>query len=676
MANATVNLNITKTGYVKKTNPYTVYKTNASTSYIITNTDYNDVYMYFSLPDFPSSIKHNALVNAKLVAAFQGGDGDRIDAMMCGDFDPETLTFANRPTRSKPLYFVDFVSVNTGGTLKNLTSSTTTDLARIQEQLRNKGLYFGEHVYSSSSKVYMKTVLANGTSKPYLTVTYDDATKAVSKITYKSGPKAGYKDPRSAVTFGWDYEMASTGIYCASDEWDQSSAVFHWKSSSDQAYTDINVSGNTKSIEIPANTFPVGETIQWYVTGTDEDNTVSSTPVYTFSTSASQIVATAKSPINSIEENNAPILFSWTLSSSDGFSATNVSLKWRVTGASEWTDLTQISGHALSYEAPADTFPSGSIDWMVVADNIDGETGVSSSASFISYGAPEAPILDIVSVPFMTVSWQANEQKAYEIIIDTKHYGPYFGEDKTFSLPDYLEDGEHSVEVRIMGAYNLWSLWSKETITIHNEPGTSIRLVAEVYDSASLRWTANNEAESFYVYRNGIQIAHTGADNFTDRLSNGEVEFFVVGRLSSGNYTKSNVVQKTVKVDCLHISETDGTNHVKVLHTLKDTSDPQYDLSKAVSYAYTSNRVYEYVYESEFLERTIGYSAVFLFNEKEAEKKFVALFGKPVIVKFPDGWCGVCYIDNLQYYPRKEYYRAYTFTLKQVDWEDYFDDTE
>ena len=35
MANATVNLSLAKSGYVKQANPYTVYTTNTSTEYLI-----------------------------------------------------------------------------------------------------------------------------------------------------------------------------------------------------------------------------------------------------------------------------------------------------------------------------------------------------------------------------------------------------------------------------------------------------------------------------------------------------------------------------------------------------------------------------------------------------------------------------------------------------------------
>ena len=164
-----------------------------------------------------------------------------------------------------------------------------------------------------------------------------------------------------------------------------------------------------------------------------------------------------------------------------------------------------------SYDVAAETFDAGAIEWRVIPYNIDGVVGTGTSASFIAYGAPVRPTVFTDGAPFLTVLWQAEEQESYQIMVDDESYGPYFGTDKQFMLPSYLEDGEHMVKVRTMGVYGLWSKWGETSVTIQNEPGENVTLAAASGLDISLSWETEEETSDFLIYRDGTLIGRTDA---------------------------------------------------------------------------------------------------------------------------------------------------------------------
>lgn len=493
-------------------------------------------------------------------------------------------------------------------------------------------------------------------------------TTPATQITPSGSPTSGYVNPRNARSFGW-YYGSSVGTVASGN------TTLHWRVSGASAWNDVAATQGADSLTIQANTFPTASTIEWYLSGTDSTGYASQTSVYSFSTSAGRVTATPVSPISTVESNNEEITLTWTYTSADGFAPSRFILYWKLITDDNWTVLVDSATAATSYTAPANTFTAGEIQWRVLPYNIDGVAGSGDSASFIAYGAPEAPVVSAEAVPYTTVSWQATGQEAYEVQVDGTTYGPYFGTEKLFNLPERLEDGQHTIRVRILGNYGLWSQYGSAIITVANQPGAEIVLGGVGGVDAFLNWATAASETDFLIYRDDVQIGHTAQTAFTDRLAVGEHRYYIVNRLSDGNYSESNEVTLDTNIDGTYISLLSGGEWLKIKYMLKSSSDQEYEESVETVYNHFAGDHYPSASISNYYERSLKYSAVFPFTEEADHAKFKAMLKRPVIMKFENGNIVIGVIDSWTVLHRKHYYTAYTFSLRQIEWEDYVDDT-
>ena len=783
MANATVNIPIDISNIVKSSEPYVVFKTEASTEYKLT---FDTVRAYGRASSMPRNLRHNVLIgysctlytrinNASQSTGFYG-----VDIWVAkDDFDPDTLTYNNAPANAASGNVSSMTRRMTPAEeyYGNMSSGYTQNPSKIKSVLSTHALRIYEASPYGQVSVYIKKELADGESLPYFTVTYDDATKIKSTILYNSSQLTGTINPGVAKTLTWDLVKDTTAVtgYCAEDVWDQVSAVFKYRIQGQSEWQTKSVSGNTKSITlpaytfssgqtyeyqitvtdedgtvsstnvytvtadttqvtptnaptsgyanprdpisfgwvyqssagtaaagdtslfwrvagsgswteeqaahgassvtIPANTFPVASTIQWYLSGTDGSGYASQTSVYSFSTAAGTITSTAVSPSNSIQSNNQPMTFRWTYSSPDGFAPTRYKFLWKLAADADWTTLLDETTVVQEYTFPAYTFPAGEIRWMVVLYNIDGVAGTGNSASFICYGAPDAPVVYATEIPFSTVSWQASDQQAYQIKVDDRIYGPYFGADKSFDLPYLLEDGEHTIGVSVVGTYALWSELGEAVINVQNVPGDEIVLGGVGGIDAFLSWVTAEETSDFMVFRDDVQIARTAGITYTDRYATGEHTYKVINRLPNGNYSESNEVTMDMDIDGTYIALLSGGEWLKIKYQLEDASDQEYTESIETVYNHFASDDYPSISISRYRERSLSYSAVFLYVDEEDHARFKNMLRKPVIMKFENGNMIVGVIDSWTVLHRKNYYTAYTFSLRRIEWEDYVDDT-
>lgn len=590
-------------------------------------------------------------------------------------YDENTVTWNTRPSES-----YSGASLIGGGTRLSDTDDTF-DVYGGDAKKSQAAYYFLKSccgMFQPTQKSYafrLYTTLTNSTPA-YVEIFYDDTETVKSQIAYQSGPTSGYKNPNTATTFEWKYEK--TGDYYCATEFSQVSASFFWKTASSDSYTEVAIQGNTKRVDISAGTFPTREQIQWYVEGTDADGTTSSTDVFSFSTTDAYISTTPLRPINSVEDGSSPITLSWTYTSPNGTTPTSYVIRYKGENDSEFTQLTYQQGSATTYIVPANTFPSGEVEWYVMMYNIDtyGHPDYCTHAKFINYAAPTAPVLSVEAVPFTRLNWQSASQEAYEIQADGKTYGPYFGTEKTFELPEYLEDGQHTVKVRVLGGFNLWSNWTPATVNINNVPGSAITLSAQSHIDTELSWETESETPDYLIFRDGKQIARTNKTAFTDRFVTGEHSYYIINKLSDGNYTKSNEIDAGAILDTMYISLVNGGAWTKIRYNLADQSDAGYEDSIDSTYNHLAGDVYPSATLGTYRESNVSLSAVFLYTEEEERKQFEALFGKLVIIKFKDGNVLFGVLDSWSKQARKHYWTGYTFTIRRVEWEDFVDDTD
>ena len=695
MAIAYTDLPAVKFGFIDESSPNTHTTIVAGSSYPVGGyvDNGNRKAFLIGFDAFPAALKRNKLYGGQVTAYASKyvENGSQVTTnwyastgiAVVDDFDAASVTWGNYPaytdgystyydflgfTKNAPQVSEPQQSEITGG------SGTSSFLAKKIEIVRKRTVRLAQ--YSSSYKnafVYVGTKLQNGTSLPFLRVYYDDAEVATSQIHKGLGPSGGsFADPTSAIRFTW-YLWKSASIAVYDEAFTQASAVFHWKAAGG-SYTAVNISGSTSEVTIPANTFPTGTTITYYIEATDTDGTTTVTEEYTFSTEDGSAYATPTAPIDSIADGSRQIEFRWNLATDSGTTPTRVELQTSADSGSTWTTLMDEASAVTYYIAPANTFAGGTIQWRVRAYNLDNTAGDWGTASFVNIAAPAAPESVVTDgVPFLTVQWQATGQQAFEVFVDGVGQGAQFGTEKTFTLDEPLEDGEHTIGVSVQGAFGLWSAAAEQIVTITNVPGSAVTLNGELGIDASLFWSTASTASDFLIYRDGVRIGHTSATSFVDRLCTGAHEWPVLNRLPDGNYTRSNSVSGTLQTETTVIAAFGSDNWIELKLTENRQTMQTYSYERTHSLRHVSGAAFPVLELAPYEDVSAGFDTAFLTGADA--KRFEALRGKVVTIKTRDDTLVVGALTSV----RKtvgDFYIAYAFTLQRIYWEDFIDDDE
>lgn len=390
MANATVNLSLAKSGYVKQSNPYTVYTTNTGTEYLISEDNGgNDNYIFFGFADIPSNLRHNVLIKMGITFAARCGTQSNapwiyVDSVR--DFDPSTLNYNNKPGTNVYGFEVNITGTS-DNTLRNVSqeNSSASETGQFFKSARCVSIRAYDHDASiSTDEIRAKTVLANGSTRPYVTITYDNSTKIKSKIsiTGNTAPKNN-TDPTVAHTVTWDLVKDTSAVsgYCADETWAQRSGAFYYRIQGQSTWKSISV-GSTKSVTIQANTLTAGVTYEYYIQVTDEDGTTSTYGTYTFTTT-SPTLTVYNLPSGDSYDTRPARTINWTLKvNNTEYQQASTTFYWRKSGESTWHTITA-SGNAKNLTIPANTFPTGAtIERYVVSTDVNGNTYTLSTTTF------------------------------------------------------------------------------------------------------------------------------------------------------------------------------------------------------------------------------------------------------------------------------------------------------
>lgn len=305
------------------------------------------------------------------------------------------------------------------------------------------------------------------------TVTYD----AISQVIPVNSPTSGIYSASADRTFTVALQ-ASGPVHTP---FTIASAKMYWRSGESGTFTSITMTpnGNQASTTIAGGTFPSG-IIQWYAEATDNTGRQTTTETYTIQALNAAVEAAPLSPINTLESGSGPIVFTWSYGSIDGSAQSRAQIRYSSDNGEHWTILPTISGNVTQTIVPAGTFPGGTIVWQVRSYNSAGTEGPwSRPVSFISFAAPIVDGVTGDGKPFLTVMWQVEGQQAYEIAVNGKRYGPYYGEViRSYTIPDMLPDGNYAVRVRVQNKYGLWSEWAEGNVGVTNNISGKFQLVA------------------------------------------------------------------------------------------------------------------------------------------------------------------------------------------------------
>lgn len=184
-------------------------------------------------------------------------------------------------------------------------------------------------------------------------------------------------------------------------------------------------------------------------------------------------------------------------------------LQWRQQGAGSWNSVT-IPGSNNYWDAPANTFPYGSIEWQVRTYDQDGVASpYSAQVAFFAGNKPTQPVISSpvnganISSSRPAIQWTSLEQTKYQARAVDAFSGQTVWDSGEVNSPvkaatigvDLTNGKSYRLEVRIKNADGLWSSWASITVNVNYT--TPPRPILTIYPNAipgALRVAVENPA--------------------------------------------------------------------------------------------------------------------------------------------------------------------------------------
>lgn len=572
---------------------------------------------------------------------------------MFAQFDAESITYNTKPNHLSSSYGDTKVTISRGWN-------------EIDDYVTVYGIRYGIVFYINKYDDGSVAVVTSGTNAPYLTVTVDDS-DTIGLTLDNLAPKSGTIIKTQDNTFTWRARDADNKC---TPEVEQTSAVFRWRSGTSGTIHTINVSGNSQSVTVPANTFAGTTSIQWQVAVTANSGATTTSDWVTLSTADATPTAAPLSPVDTVIDGSKDVLFQWQHSIATGTAQSKADLQ-KSTDGSTWTTLATVNGAARQWTCPAGTLTSSVKYWRVRTYNADGIAGEwSDAAQIVVIAAPTAPSIQIKSTgPRPSISWQTSEQEAYQVELDGKlSGGTHYGTDKTWTSPAYLADGSHTVRVRVQNQYGMWSNWGAAALPVTNTPGASITLSVQASSVANLSWQTSGSYDFYLVYRNEKPIAKLTQTQYTDELSSGNVTYQVRGCFDgSSNYGLSSAVTVDIRAEVHQVSDLDTGLTLRLPYSDSQHRQTTRTLSRQVELLQLSGAFYPVAVEVDSGTDSLSITAALVDDEQV--RKLMGLVGKLVCAKTPQGDMVIGYITSL---PKQHdgFLNVFNFTVEQIDFDD------
>ena len=533
----------------------------------------------------------------------------------------------------------------------------------LSEESARHVLLHGCAIHSYSAQMwYLSVGTSRYSSPPQLLITFDDS-NVQPKLTTPA-PASGVRlNKASAITFSTS--LVQSDVFTIKSLTPASGTFeYRLKGASSSTTAAATISSTTILYTAPANTFAAGE-YEYRFTVTDNLGQTVYTAWSSFDTRDTVPTATADEPSGNLLDGDQPISFRWTHINESGSAQTKAELQKSADG-STWTALTTVTGSANEYSAPAGTFASGTWFWRVRTYNLDNAAGAwSDAASFVTVSAPSAPKVIVQASPRPLITWQTNEQSAYQIQLDTAVDTTDYGSGKSWRSPVYLDDGLHVARVRVQNSYGVWSEWGSATFTVSHTASGAVVLTVDADHRAELSWSYAGSWTEFVVYRDGVAIAKTTDYSYTDDYSVATVRYQVRACASDGtyNYSLSNEVTVSVMPETVMLSALGSGNWLFLRLSTAQHRTNTIKASRAFSLTHLTGRKFPEAELTEFCDRSISVSYA---TDDEAEKAALeALMGSPVCLKTPGGKMVIGILDTLSE-TESMFYSSYTFAVSQM----------
>jgi hypothetical protein len=451
----------------------------------------------------------------------------------------------------------------------------------------------------------------------------------------------------------------------------QTSAVFEWRVKNASTSKTISVSGATTACTVPANTFPSG-TLEWRVKVTANSGTTTTSAWQEITTTDVTPTAKPVSPSGIVIDATIVNRFSWQHIISTGTPQSKADLQWSADGTT-WNTLATVTGENQYYDAPANTFTSGTKYWRVRTYNTDGTASAwSEKAEFIAINAPSAPSIVIQSTgPRPRITWQTTEQEAYQLTLSNGYAsGTVYGTEKTWRSSVYLADGSYTVRVRVQNKYGMWSEWSAAALPVSHTEGEAITLSVDAAHEAALTWQTAGSYDFYLVERDGVAIARTVQKQYIDHTSIGSVTYRVRGCYDeSDNYGVSNsdTVEVLPETNMICDLETGVWLEMRLSETQLRTNRTSF--SAGVSTVHLAGLAYPIEERSEQRDRALSVACAWPHAQRAAALALEALVGRLVCLKDRYGNMAIGSLPSLES-NCDEFMRRYSFTISHTNQEE------
>lgn len=403
----------------------------------------------------------------------------------------------------------------------------------------------------------------------------------------------------------------------------------------------IRVEGGATTATIPAGTFTEGTgQIQIAITTTAGGTAVSDW--ITVNNTDETGTAIAVSPRGVRVDGDTAQAFSWDYDSPTGTPQTKAELQVSYDGGGKWQALVTAQGDVRQTTVSAGTLEAGAAAWRVRCFNSDGIPGEYSAAAYIIVAKKPLPPSYVTTNarPRLAVEWASVNQQGYQVQVMSGGQllfdsGTVFGLAKQLTLPEFLQDGDFTVQVRIIDKQGQWSNWVSIDGTVQNVSAETINAsAAKRRFGVSVEWITEGEYQAFYLLRDGIPIGKAGAEirQWMDWAANGKHWYTVRGVKGDGYYTDSNAIVGITAVPYGAICQWGDFVHWMVLklheggpfvHSEKRAAETEY-----VQYA---GRALPVAYETGW--KTVSHTVEYTVRKKAEWEALKALEGKTVLYK-------------------------------------------
>lgn len=523
-------------------------------------------------------------------------------------------------------------------------------------------LVVNKAIYDSPG--YINIYTKHSEFPPYLLLSYEEG----QPVTKSFGP-IGYQDRTKPIIFSWDIVYSNFPI----ESIDQESATLYWRDGTEGEIHSISLTGNEKKYTMPGSTLPVSQNIQWRVQATIANGqTTQNINWQSIQTTDALPITMAISPSGTYVDGTKEVLFTWNHNTDTGTAQTAYDLQIK-TSVGDWTTIQSGTTQDEYCNLPANTLPSGTLQWRVRTYNADGTAGSwSNELTIVVIAAPAAPVaqIDVIS-PRPKISWTSQDQQAYQVQMGTYDSGLQFGTAKSFKCPVYLPNGSTRMRVRVLNEYNLWSDWTEIIATITNVPGTAPVLAIEAGYDAQLSWAENESAGEYWVYRDGKCIAKTYGNTYIDRLSIGKHTYYIKETYSENdNYTDSNTVTVTLKTEYPIICDLENSGWIKLKLSINSVPSVQISMQQDIALVQYTGSEYPTPEVSDYKQRTYSISTAYM--DIASCVQFESLLGKVVCIK--DQYDNLI-IGIMSSYAKTSttFYTTYTATVSEIDEGEYLE---